>query len=195
MSDTLLNVNLRKSETLFKREVQQRICCACAPNASLKHFQTENTLQTGPQPGIRLSMCPRRKSETLSDGKHTQHMLKHTSDGSLLVLAPKHTSDRNQPPRTLFETLSNWNLLVLVPQSAVPHSQTGAFLCIRRQRKSDTHFRQEQACAFSTRSSLKHTQTVQACVPFHDHLDRAQKARDIKNFALAPPNKKTTRGE
>ena len=50
---------------------------------------------------------------------------------------------------------------------------------------------ENKLCAFSTRSRLKHTQTDQACVSFHDHLDRAQKARDIKNFALAPPNKKT----
>ena len=53
---------------------------------------------------------------------------------------------------------------MLVQQSSVPHSQTGAFLCIRRQRKSETHFRREQACAFSTRSRLKHTQTDQDSV-------------------------------
>ena len=41
MSDILLNGNLRKSETLFKREVQQGIC---------------------------LCMRPKRKSETLSQG-------------------------------------------------------------------------------------------------------------------------------
>ena len=84
---------------------------------------------------------------------------------------------------------------MLVQQFSVLHYQTAAFLCIRRQRKSETHFRREHACAFSTRSRLKHTQTDQACVSFHDHLDRAQKARDIKNFAQAPPNRKThTRG-